>query len=97
MENSSKTVCDGSVVTWLPQWEDDFCDECGHVTGQTDRAEPKFHGKTVRYGDGWFCSRCGEEFIGYAMVSAMLMDKLPAMIEAQMNRVSPLYRYLDKK
>lgn len=89
-----KVLCDYSTVLWDPIYEDTECHECGHATEPRVVNEPAFHGPTVKRDGGYFCSRCGEQMVDLALVSAILMDRLMPKIAKAVNDDSPFYRYL---
>ena len=85
------TLCDGSVVEWEPEYLDDECDECGHVTLMIDWPVPSFHGHTVRRENSYFCERCGEEFVGLAKATAIVAEKMIPHIVEQVNKTNAFY------
>ena len=93
---ASKVLCDGSTVEWEPVWVDEECDECGCVTSQRDSAEPEFHGPSRKEGRRYFCSRCGEEYVGMAAAFEIMVDRLRPRIVEMVNSASPFYDYLRK-
>jgi ribosomal protein L37AE/L43A len=90
---ASRLICDGTVVEYEPCYEDEDCDECGHHTGRRIANEPRFHGGTVRRDGKWFCSRCGEQFVGLAEANEITKALLVPAIIAGMAHTSSLYKY----
>ena len=86
-------MCDGSTVTWGPQLEDTECGECGHVTGQIDRAEPLFHGTEEKRGDDWYCSRCDALIVGMRHLK-IVMDRIRPRIIAGIEKSNAFYAYM---
>ena len=84
-DRARKTLCDGSKVEFVPEYEDEECLECGHVSGKRIINEPLFHGKTVRRNGDLFCERCGQEFLGYDKANKIVYEamaaRIPKMIE----------------
>ena len=92
-------LCDGSIAKWEPVLVQNTCDECGqpHPDSFTDTAEPDFHGRTKKVDGKYYCSRCGEQFVGLAECNEILIEKtIPAIIE-QFNRTNPLLEMLKKR
>ena len=72
----SKILCDGSEVDWEPKWQANECEECGHPTGETDIAEPDYHGKKVWREGRLFCDRCDGEFGGLERINQICFDAM---------------------
>lgn len=91
-----KRLCDGSPVTWEPRWVDVECDECGHITGQRDVAEPLFHGVSVKRDGRFFCSRCNVQYTGMAELNEHIRERMLPTITEQIEKSSPLFSYLRR-
>jgi hypothetical protein len=92
-----KVRCDGTIIEWEPDLHPTFCDECGHETGEYDYNEPSWHGKTVKRDGKYYCSLCGEEFVGLAMIEEITKEKIiPAIVE-DVFREDTFFKALKKK
>lgn len=91
---ASFTLCDGTVVEYVPIYEPTECSECGHVTGERITNEPAHHGETVKRDGKYYCSRCGERFVDLALVAAITAERLLPSIRKQVEQAGPFYRML---
>jgi hypothetical protein len=94
---NSKVVCDGSTVEWEPVLVDNECCECGQGTGQSDTAEPSFHGNYRKRGDDLICARCKQVMPDLLKTTLLLQKKVKDHILSVMERPSVMAIHLRGK
>jgi hypothetical protein len=93
----SKIRCDGKKIEWKPVMEPDFCNECGHQTGEHDTAEPDFHGWTEKEEGRYYCCLCLKEFVGLAVVNEVCKDKIIPWLVEEVFRENTLINFLKSR
>ena len=88
-------LCDGTWISWRPEWYDNECGECGQVTGKSDGAEPAYHGKRAweRSGD-LICIRCKEVLPDIEKINHIAQEKLLPKIVESVSQQSTMLAHL---